>query len=103
MSETLVKSGEIQQAFKEYDRQVILNNIYIGCLIGVVLMPLGTLLDYFIYHDQAVFFLKLRLLCSLLIGLFWLVVKTPLRQPASPRIRRAAGHFSGVLHFRDGL
>ena len=77
MSEALVKSGEIQQAFKEYDRQVILNNIYIGCLIGVVLMPLGSLLDYFIYHDQAIFFLKLRLLCSLLIGLFWLVVKTP--------------------------
>jgi signal transduction histidine kinase len=77
MSEALVKSGEIQQAFKEYDRQVILNNIYIGCMIGVVLMPLGTLLDYFIYHSQVVFFLKLRLLCSLLIGLFWLVVKTP--------------------------
>lgn len=77
MSEPLVKSEEIQQAFREYDRQVILNNIFIGCLIGVVLMPLGTLLDYYVYRQHVVYFLELRLVCSLLIGLFWLVVKTP--------------------------
>src|ERR1035437_5025077 len=77
MSDAITNSREIQRAFVEYDRQVILNNVIIGCLIGIVLMPLGTLLDYKVYNDQWPFFLKLRLVCSLLIGLFWLVVMTP--------------------------
>jgi len=77
MSDALTNSSEIQKAFVEYDRQVILNNVIIGCLIGIVLMPVGTLLDYKVYKDQWVFFFKLRLLCSLLIGAFWLVVITP--------------------------
>ncbi len=77
MSAPLTSSSEIQKAFVEYDRQVIFENVIVGCLIGIVLMPLGTLLDYKVYNDQWGFFLKLRVLCSLLIGLFWLVVMTP--------------------------
>ena len=76
MSEPFVKSEEILRAFEEYDRKVILNNISIGCLIGIVLMPLGTVLDYFVYYNQVFPFFKLRLLCSFLIGLFWIVVKS---------------------------
>jgi two-component system sensor histidine kinase PhcS len=77
MPDTLTISKEIQSAFVEYDRKAILNNVVIGCLLGIVLMPLGTLLDYFIYKPEALYFFQLRLLCSLLIGLFWLVVRTP--------------------------
>ena len=40
-------------------------------------MPLGTLLDYFVYRPDVIYFLKLRFSCSLLIGAFWLVVITP--------------------------
>jgi len=75
MSDAFTK--EIQTAFAEYDQKVILNNVVIGCLLGAVLMPLGTLLDYFVYRPEVFYFLKLRLLCSLLIGLFWIVVITP--------------------------
>ncbi len=77
MSETITNSTEIQKAFVEYDRKVILNNVIIGCLIGIVLMPLGTLLDYYVYYSEWKYFLKLRLTCSLLIGIFWAVVITP--------------------------
>jgi len=77
MREPITHSQEISKAFAEYDRQVILNNVIVGCLIGIVLMPLGTLLDYFVYRPDVIYFLKLRLLCSLLIGAFWLVVITP--------------------------
>ena len=68
---------EIRKAFVEYDRKVILNNVIVGCIIGIVLMPLGILLDYYVYKPQVFFFLKLRLLCSLLIGIFTAVVITP--------------------------
>ena len=77
MAEALTNSKEIQKAFAEYDRQAILNNVIIGCLLGAVLMPLGTLLDYIVYPKETVYFLKLRFLCSFLIGVFWTVVITP--------------------------
>ena len=77
MREPITHSQEIREAFVEYDRQVILNNVIVGCMIGIVLMPLGTLLDFFVYREDVIPFLKLRLLCSLLIGFFWMVVITP--------------------------
>ncbi len=77
MSEQAIRSKEIELAFKEYDRQAILKNLAVGCLIGIVLIPSGSLLDYFVYNGQFSYFLKLRLLGSLLIALFWAIVATP--------------------------
>ncbi len=68
---------DVQKAFVEYDRRVIQNNVKLGCLIGVVLMPVGVVLDYYTYPHNVIPFLKLRLLCSLLIGVFWFIVSTP--------------------------
>ena len=77
MRDSITHLQEIRKAFVEYDRQVILNNVIVGCMIGIVLMPVGTVLDFFVYRPEVVYFLKLRLLCSLLIGAFWMVVVTP--------------------------
>ena len=77
MSDSITQSREIHAAFVEYDRQVILNNVIVGCMIGIVLMPAGTLLDFFVYRADVIPFLRLRLLCSLLIAIFWMVVITP--------------------------
>ena len=68
---------EIVAAFAEYDRDVTINNIRVGCMLGIVLMPAGVLLDSFVYHDEAAYFLKLRLLCSALIAIFWFIVSSP--------------------------
>src|SRR4051812_40724239 len=70
-------SSELRKSFELYDRQVTINNIQLGCLIGGVLMPAGVILDWFVYHDWAPFFLGLRLVCSVLIGIFWLIVRSP--------------------------
>ncbi len=70
-------SKEIRVAFAEYDRQAILNNVVVGCMIGIVLTPSGSLLDYFVYHRVFSYFLELRLLGSLLIAIFWAIVVTP--------------------------
>ena len=67
-------SLEVQQAFAEYDRRVIINNVKVGCWIGMSLMPAGVILDYFVYREEVAYFFKLRLLCSLLIAIFWIVV-----------------------------
>jgi signal transduction histidine kinase len=77
MSDAFTNSKEIQKAFIEYDRQAILNNVIVGCIIGIVLSPSGLLLDYYVYRPDFAFFLKLRLLCSLLISVFWAIVITP--------------------------
>lgn len=77
MSEAAANSLEIQKAFAEHDRKIILTNVIVGCLLGSVLMPVGTLLDYYVYPEKVFYFLRLRLLCSLLIAFFWMVVITP--------------------------
>jgi signal transduction histidine kinase len=81
MAEAFANSQEIRRAFAEHDRQSIINNVKVGCLLGVVLMPAGILLDYCVYGDHPEIvrrFLELRLLCSALIGMFLGIVVTPL-------------------------
>jgi signal transduction histidine kinase len=77
MPESFSNPAEMRQAFANYDRQVIIANVKVGCLIGVLFMPFGTILDYFVYRAEVAYFLKLRLLCSLLIAIFWGVVVSP--------------------------
>src|SRR5438105_335237 len=77
MSEAIYNSEEIQGAFVEHDRKVILNNVKVGCFLGIILMPVGSALDYVVYHADVFYLLKLRLLCSLLIAVFWAIVVTP--------------------------
>lgn len=108
MPEAITQSREIREAFVEYDRQVILNNVIVGCMIGIVLMPLGTLLDHYVYPKDVVYFLRLRLLCSLLIAAFWMVVITPFgrRHPRALGVLLAffpAFFMSWMIYARDGV
>jgi signal transduction histidine kinase len=70
-------SAEISKAFIEYDRKATFSNFRAACYIGILLMPVGSILDYFVYNDRLSLFLLLRLLCSVLIGVFWKLVDTP--------------------------
>ncbi|HTQ50678.1 MAG TPA: ATP-binding protein [Candidatus Acidoferrales bacterium] len=63
-------SPEIRQAFAEHDRLLTVSNFKIACVIGMLLMPAGFILDRFVYPKEAVYFLELRLLCSALIAIF---------------------------------
>jgi hypothetical protein len=77
MSDNLIKSKEIRDAFIEYDKKAILSNVIIGCFIGIILVPFGSLLDFYVYRLHFLYFLKLRLFCSLLIIIFLAIVKSP--------------------------
>jgi signal transduction histidine kinase len=70
-------SPEIRTAFAEYDRQETIRNFKVACVIGMTLMPAGFVLDSYVYPGQASEFLRLRFLCTLLIGLFLTVLLTP--------------------------
>lgn len=78
MTETTSHPPEIREAFARHDREAIVSNVKVGCLLGVLLMPAGAVLDYFVYKTWWVDLLQLRLGCSLLIAIFWAIVMTPL-------------------------
>ena len=70
---------ELNQSFARYDQQITINNIQLGCLLGMILMPAGVVLDFFTYPESPEViwaFFQLRVWCSILIGIFWLFVRT---------------------------
>ena len=77
MNNTEFDSQEIRNAFAEYDRQATITNFKVACTIGILLMPAGFILDKFVYPLKAGEFLKLRLLCSILIAIFLMALLTP--------------------------
>src|SRR5688500_19733904 len=70
---------DLQSSFRQYDQQITINNIQLGCLLGMLLMPAGVILDFFTYSraEGVVWeFFQLRLLSSVLIGAFWMFVRS---------------------------
>lgn len=69
----------VHQAFAEYDRQNRISNSKLGAVLAIFMMPAGSMLDYFVYHETKPEllweFFALRVLCSFLVGvvlvLFW--------------------------------
>jgi signal transduction histidine kinase len=67
---------EFKQAFLDNERQVRINTGKLACALVVVLMPLGVLLDAAVYPDKAGYFFILRLVCSALVAIIWLLHRT---------------------------
>ncbi len=84
MAEPLIMLSGVRQAFADYDRRAIHQNVQLGCLLGIILMPVGALLDHWTYPERLGSFFLLRVISSILIGVFWLVVRTPFGR-ANPR------------------
>ncbi len=78
MDSATPNSREIQAAFAEYDRRETISNFKVACIIGMILMPAGVILDNAVYPRLAAQFLKLRFLNSALIGAFLTLLLTPL-------------------------
>jgi two-component system, sensor histidine kinase PhcS len=76
-------SQEEEAAWKEHDRRETISNFKVACIIGMITMPAGVILDNAVYPDAhypglALQFLRLRFLSSVLIGVFLTVLLTPL-------------------------
>jgi two-component system sensor histidine kinase PhcS len=68
---------EALKAYAEYERQINIRHLDIGCYLVMTLMPVGVILDYFVYPNEIGLFLKLRLACMLLAGGVWLILRMP--------------------------
>jgi two-component system sensor histidine kinase PhcS len=78
MANETPNSQEMEAAWEQYDRQETISNFKVACIIGMVTMPAGVILDNAVYPGLSAQFLKLRFLSSVLIGAFLSVLLTPL-------------------------
>jgi two-component system, sensor histidine kinase PhcS len=70
----------VRQAYADYERRIYIRHLEVGCYLVMTLMPLGVVLDFFVYPQKVGYFFKLRLLSAVLGGVVWLVLQTGLRE-----------------------
>jgi two-component system, sensor histidine kinase PhcS len=75
---TLNIPKEFLAAYHEYDRDFTIRKTRLGCVLGIVMVPVFGGLDFYVFdHHQAFSFFLLRLLCSVLMAGLYLVLRTP--------------------------
>ncbi len=80
-----LKQAEFREAFLANEQQVRIDSGKLACALVFFLMPFGVILDYFVYKDEHLWeFLRLRLLCSVLIGGVWLLHDAPIARKHYP-------------------
>jgi len=72
--------AEVLQTYADYERQITLKHLEIGCYLVMLLMPVGVVLDYFVYPEKVRFFFELRLLVFLLALAVWGTLRTRFSQ-----------------------
>ncbi len=78
----LESNREVLRTYAEYEREITIRHLRVGCLLVIALMPAGVFLDNFVYPEHLSFFLALRLACALLELGIWLFLRTPLSRKA---------------------
>lgn len=73
-----LKDPALRNAFHEYLREINLSRVRIACVLGFTLVPLFSLLDFFVVPDYFGTFLFIRFACSLLTFLLFLISFTSL-------------------------
>lgn len=71
-----MRNAQALKAFTRYDRQVRISNSKLGSILAMIMMPAGITLDYFVYPDKIWDLLKLRLVCSFLVGMVFALLCT---------------------------
>lgn len=67
-------AASMERSFDEYERPIRVQNAKICCIVAGVFMPAGLVLDWVVYGTEVMKeFLPHRLLCSLLLGILWLI------------------------------
>ena len=81
-----LKEPEFWEAFSANEREVRISTGRLACALVFALMPLGIVLDYFVYPKHLVEFLELRLVCSLLIAGVWALHSTAIARKHYPLV-----------------
>src|ERR1700759_2654722 len=82
--EQLLQQAEFREAFLAHEQQVRVRTGKLACALVFFLMPFGVSLDFFVYPEHVADFFKLRLLCSLLVAVVWLLHFTSLARKHYP-------------------
>ena len=90
---TQLSRSEIRDAFAVYERRVRITNYKVGCALAFIFMPAGASLDFFVYPTHLWQFLRLRLLCSVLLAGIWSLLNTE----KGVRFYRVLGFFVAFL------
>ncbi|MDB6112562.1 MAG: Integral rane sensor hybrid histidine kinase [Pedosphaera sp.] len=77
---------DLHEAFRKYESGVRIHNYRVACVLAMIFMPAGFVLDIITLRDRPAadyrhlleLFLGLRLLCSALLFFIWWFVRTPL-------------------------
>lgn len=67
---------EFRAAYREFDRELTIRKTRLGCLIGLILVPMFTALDHYMYPDRAQSFLIARMICSVLMACLYPTIGT---------------------------
>lgn len=67
---------KIQQLYSDFENNLLLRRSILGCILCIIFVPLGSLVDYFLYKQHAETFFLGRILCAMVIGLVLLVLKS---------------------------
>ena len=57
---------EVLETYEDYERQITLRHLEIGCYLVMILMPFGVSLDFVVYPKMVIPFLELRLISSVM-------------------------------------
>lgn len=79
----------LQAKYEQYNRQVRIRNASIASLLVIILMPAGSLLDWFVYPRLLIPFFALRIACSLATAAAWLMLKSRYQKLLYPFLIRA--------------
>ena len=75
-SESPWNQPDFKSAFQANEKEVRINTGKIASILIIFLMPVGVTLDLFVYPKEWGRFLVLRLICSVLVGVVWVLHTT---------------------------
>src|SRR5262245_22633576 len=76
----------IRDAYATYTLSDSVRNSKVGCMLVIVLMPIGYLMDYFVYPAEALELFRLRLMTSAAAGLVLVAIRQPNLAPWQYRL-----------------
>jgi len=104
--EPTLNRPEFRAAFLENERRERISTGKVGSALVVVLMPVGVVLDIWVYPKHLVFLLVLRLACAALAGVLWFLFTTPFGQkhyrPLGPPIALLPAFFIAWMIYYTG-
>ena len=98
----------IANAFRAYENEQRITNTRIGSLLVVLLMPAGSMLDYFVYRDSLLAFFYIRLLCAAAAGIILVFLFSQLGRSWSKPLGVVvpllpAVSIAGMIAMKDGF